>query len=192
MASDADELDSAAGQDDAADEKPKRETLVPYCVRLRSDQVAFLRTVGNAARWIRDAIDSIRARAATSSPAERVVLLSRELENVRAELHRVHEGGRAAYEACEGLADRIEATQAAIPRHKEIAESSSIEDASPLKRESMAALARMNAELPVLEHEYQVQCSIMHGFSDKKRELEAREKTIEDELVQAGTARSGK
>jgi len=150
-----------------------------------------LRTVGNAAQWIRGSIDSVRAREATASPAERVVLLSRELENVRAEHERAHEEGRTSYLMCEGLSEQIKTATAAIERHEKLVESSS-EGMDGVKRESAAALPSLRDDLAAQEREYQVQLAIMNGFLVKIKELEARERAIEDELLQAETARGGK
>jgi len=161
--------------------------LILYSIRLRPDQVAFLRGLANASRWVRDAIDSARVKEAAASPAERTVLLSRELRNVKAEIQRLRDEGRPSYQACEGLAERIESTDAAIDGHQEIVDSN-LEGVkgSVAQRKSVEALPSLQEEKAWLEHEYAVQNTVMQAFLDKIHGLEAREAALEEQLLGQG------
>jgi len=164
-----------------------------YSIRLRLDQINFLRSLTNASEWLRAAIDSTRAKEAATSPTERMVLLSRELRNVKAEIQRLHDEGRPSYQACEGLAARIESTDAAIDGHQEIVDSN-LEGVkgSVAQRKSVEALPSLQEEKARLEREYAVQNTVMQAFLDKIHGLKARQAALEEQLLGQGeTAEKG-
>jgi len=63
-------------------------SLIGYHVRLRSDQVEFLRSLNNASEWLRSQVDRGKAEAEAKTPAQIVMLLGER----RAELLAAVEG----------------------------------------------------------------------------------------------------
>jgi len=179
--------ESKPDEERAAEENVKRQRLDLYSVRLRADQIGYLKSLPNASEWLRAAIDSACAKEAAASPAERAVLLSRELRNVKAEIRRLLDEGRPSYQACEGLAARIESTDAAIDGHQKIVDSN-LEGVkgSVAQRKSVEALPNLEEEKARLEHEYAVQNTVMQAFLDKIHELEARQAALEEQLLGQG------
>ena len=65
------------GEERAADENAKRQRLDLYSVRLRADQIGYLKNLPNASEWLRTAIDDARVRQPGASTENRVILLAR-------------------------------------------------------------------------------------------------------------------
>ena len=68
------------------DSNGKSQALVLYSVRLRSDQVAFLKGLANASKWLRKVIDDARVRDSATSTGNRVILLTQQITDVEQQM----------------------------------------------------------------------------------------------------------
>jgi len=73
------------------DEKPQRETLKPYSLRLTSDQVRFLQSLPNANAWVRKVINEARVRDSATSTDNRVILLTQQIADVEEQIRVLRE-----------------------------------------------------------------------------------------------------
>jgi hypothetical protein len=62
--------------------KPKSLTLALYSIRVRPDQLDFLKGLPNASEWIRRAIDEARVGEPAASSASRIIMLSQQIRDV--------------------------------------------------------------------------------------------------------------
>jgi hypothetical protein len=74
------ENESKPAKSRGKDERP--DALMPFSVRLRSDQIAFLKGLPNASLWLRKIIDDGRVREPATATRNRVLLLTRQLKDI--------------------------------------------------------------------------------------------------------------
>jgi hypothetical protein len=222
-------MESSRNGDRATDVELKPRTLLLYSLRLRPDQITFLKGLSNASEWLRRVIDDARAREPTASTGNRVILLTRQLKDVEQQIKTINENSMRmeAYKQRDqilwqkhfvGMA--VEFCQKAIqgeikPREKEnppsevrfyiIEPSFEWKEGRTLrwigttpeavvenaKGEAVKALHELQARQASLDREEAKQGVIIGGFEEETRALEAKHRSLEDELLQAGTPRSG-
>ena len=211
------------------DGEPKPQTLLLYSLRLRPDQITFLKGLSNASEWLRTAIDDARVREPAASTGNRVILLTRQLKDVEQQIKTINENSMRldAYKQHDQILWQkhyvemtVEFCQKAIqgeikPREKEnppsevrfyvIEPSFEWKEGRTLrwigttpeavvenaKGEAAKALAELQARQASLDREEAKQGVIIGGFEEETRALEAKRRSLEDELLQAGTPRGG-
>jgi hypothetical protein len=221
--------ESKPAEERAAEENAKRQRLDLYSVRLRADQVAYLKTLPNASEWVRRAIDEARARDPATSTANQIILLTRQLKDVEQQIKTINENSMRldAYKQRDQILWQKHYVELAVefcqktiqgeikPREKEnppsevrfyvIEPSFEWKEGRTLrwigttpeavvenaKGEAAKALAELQARQASLDREEAKQGVIIGGFEEETRALEAKHRSLEDELLQAGTPRSG-
>ena len=210
------------------DGEPKPQTLLLYSLRLRPDQITFLKGLSNASEWLRRAIDDARVREPAASTGNRVILLTRQLRDVEQQIKTINENSMRldAYKQRDQILWQKHYVEMAVefcqktiqgeikPREKEnppsevrfyvIEPSFEWKEGRTLrwigttpeavvenaKSEAAKALPELQARQAILDREEAKQSTIIGGFEEETRALEAKHRSLEDELLQAGTPRS--
>ena len=221
--------ESKLAEERVAEENAKRQRLDLYSVRLRADQIGYLKSLPNASEWLRTAIDDARVREPTASTGNRVILLTRQLKDVEQQIKTINENSMRmeAYKQRDQILWQkhyvemaVEFCQKAIqgeikPREKEnppsevrfyiIEPSFEWKEGRTLrwigttpeavvenaKSEAAKALPELQVRQAILDREEAKQSTIIGGFEEETRALEAKHRSLEDELLQAGTPQSG-
>jgi hypothetical protein len=181
---------------DDGDSNAKHEPLALYSVRLRSDQVSFLRTVGNASEWLRKAIDDARVRDVATSMSNRAVLLAWQIRDLEQQM--LFLAQNPAYLQAKDRFNSIQARRAKVMgevalheawiRGENPPEGETRMDRLFGKDDNEKSLSKLRQELAALAAEEAPAKAIIAGFEKEIQALEAKRQALELELLRQGGA----
>jgi chromosome segregation ATPase len=172
----------------------RAETLVPFSVRLRSDQITFLKGLPNASLWLRKIIDDSRVREPATATGNRVILLTQQIKDVEKQLSSFQENP-AFLEAKRELSvihrenERIESD---IKRHESWLRD---EDSQPGPFHDLERFTTSKGELETNISKYKEWLNkgleaeakpkaIIAGFEQEIQKLESKRQGLEAQLLQ--------